>query len=82
MSRLTIEISKEEHRKIKTLAALQGQTIKDFVKSRIFEEDFPEDTDWQEFKAIILNRIRDAENSKITQKTIKDIVKEELSFQK
>lgn len=82
MSRLTIEISNEEHRKIKTLAGLSGQTIEEFVRSRIFEENFEKDNDWQEFKDLMLERILDAENSDINQKSIKDIVKEELSSQK
>lgn len=34
--RLAIEISPEEHRKIKALASYKGQSIKDFVLSQIF----------------------------------------------
>lgn len=45
MSRLTIEVSKEEHHKIKTMASLSGQTIEDFVRSKIFEEDIENNDD-------------------------------------
>ncbi|MBY5959639.1 hypothetical protein KUV50_15910 [Membranicola marinus] len=78
MSRLTIEISKEEHRRIKTLAAMQGQTIKDFVMSRVFENEPVEDEDWQAFKKLLLDRIHDAENNESSHKSIKEIVREEV----
>lgn len=82
MDKLTIEISKEEHRKIKTLAAFNGQTIKDFVMSKIFEEDVIEDSRWQEFENLLQERVFDAKNNKASQKSIMDILKEELSSQK
>jgi uncharacterized protein (DUF1778 family) len=34
MSRLTIEIDPEQHRKIKTLATYTGMTLKDFILER------------------------------------------------
>jgi len=34
MSRLTIEIDPEQHRKIKTLATFAGMSIKDFILAR------------------------------------------------
>ena len=34
MSRISIDVTDAEHRKLKTLAALQGQSAKDFVLER------------------------------------------------
>ena len=36
MSRISIDISEEQHKKIKILAALQHKTIKDFILENIF----------------------------------------------
>lgn len=36
MSRLSIEVTPEEHRHIRVLASLHGQKIRDFVLERVF----------------------------------------------
>lgn len=82
MSRLTIEVSKEEHRKIKTLAAMKGLTIKDFVKSCIFDKERSEDKDWLAFENLLLDRISDAKNNKVIEMSMMDIARRELSSKK
>jgi len=45
MSRLTIEIDPEQHRKIKTLATFSGMTLKEFILSKTLpKKPSPEDT--------------------------------------
>jgi len=39
MTRLTIDISGEEKQQIKTLAALHGKTLKDYVLERVLPPD-------------------------------------------
>ena len=39
MSRLVIDISPEQHRQIKAMAALSGHSIKDFVMQKLFAAD-------------------------------------------
>jgi hypothetical protein len=36
--RLTIEVTEEQHQSIKAMAALRGQSIKDYVLGRLLEE--------------------------------------------
>jgi hypothetical protein len=36
MSRLTIEVTEQQHQRIKALAALQGQSIKEYALQRLF----------------------------------------------
>lgn len=79
MSRLTIEISPEEHQQIKALAALKGQSIKEFVKQKIFQPEKPEDQAWQELKELLTARIKAAEDGRVSDKTIAQIAEEELS---
>jgi hypothetical protein len=39
MSRLTIEIDPEQHRKIKTLATFAGMTLKDFILEKTLQKE-------------------------------------------
>ena len=39
MSRLTIDITSQQHQNLKALAALQGKTIKQFALERLFPAD-------------------------------------------
>ncbi len=39
MSRLSIELNPEQHKKIKTLATLNGISIRNFVLSKIFADE-------------------------------------------
>lgn len=79
MSRLTIEISSEEHQKIKALAALQGKSIKDFVMQKIFSSENSEKDSWQKLRELLTARIRAAEESSVSDKSITQISQEELS---
>lgn len=83
MSRLSIELSAEQHQKIKALAALQGQSIKDFVLSKLFNaysED--EKTATAELEALLLARITPAKNSSVSSKTIQQITDDVLKVDK
>ena len=39
MSRLVIDVSSEQHQKIKALASLQGKSIKDYVLDKILTDE-------------------------------------------
>lgn len=50
MSRLTIEITEEQHQNIKASAALQGQSIKEYAMQRLFSSANGEAQTMQEAK--------------------------------
>ncbi|NNF35586.1 MAG: antitoxin [Saprospiraceae bacterium] len=77
MSRLTIEVTPKQHQHIKSLAAFRGQTIKEYVLSRIFPDD--EDHAYKEFKAFMHNRIAEAEKGELSERSLEDITKDVLS---
>ena len=52
MSRLVIDVSGKQHQQIKSMAALKGQSIKEFVLDRIFIDD--EQDAWNELENILL----------------------------
>lgn len=74
MSRLIIDVSGEQHQKIKTLAALQGKTMRDYVLDRLFPKG--ESQSWEELKELLLARIEEAENSPAADKTFEQLTQE------
>ncbi len=79
MSRLSIEISGRQHQHIKALAALYGQSIKEFVMERLLPDKNEKDQSWQELKQLLSSRIKAAEGGAISANSISQIAKEELS---
>jgi hypothetical protein len=76
MSRLTIEVTPKQHQHIKSLAAFQGMTIREFVLSRIFPDN--EDHAYKEFKAFMQSRIAEAEKGELSERTLEDITNDVL----
>lgn len=79
MSRLTIDITDQQHQSLKALAALQGKTIKQYVLERLFPGDADADQAWQELKKLLGNRINNGLEGNVSTKSIGDILDDELS---
>lgn len=79
MSRLTIDITDQQHQSLKALAALQGKTIKQYALERLFPGDADASQAWQELKAVLENRINDGLAGKVSNKSIGEILDEELA---
>jgi len=79
MSRLTIDITDQQHQSLKALAALQGKTIKQYALERLFPGDADADQAWQELKILLGNRINDGLAGKVSTKNVSEILDEELS---
>ena len=79
MSRLTIEISSQEHKQIKTMAAMSGQSIKDYVMGRLFSANQDEEEAWQELKSFLMNRIEKSQTEETSSKTLTDITNEVIA---
>ena len=76
MSRLSIEITSEQHKKIKALAAIQGKTIKDLIIDRVINANTKdEQKNWHELEKLLLYRI---ENAEVSPKTIEEITEDVL----
>lgn len=78
MSRLTIDITSQQHQNLKALAALQGKTIKQYALERLFPGDTNGDQAWQELKALLDEHINEGLAGKVSTKSIGDILDEEL----
>lgn len=79
MSRLTIDITRQQHQNLKALAALQGKTIKQYALEQLFPGDANADQAWQELKALLSTRISEGMAGQVSTKSVSDIVDEELS---
>lgn len=82
MSRLTIDLTDEQHKHLKAVAALEGKTIRQFATERLFPAGAglsDEDLAWEELKQLLLSRIEDAEKNGFSNRTIDDIFDEVLA---
>jgi hypothetical protein len=78
MRRLTIEVSEQQHQKIKAMAALNGQTLKEYTLTRLFPLTSDEAQAMQELEALLRQRIAAAEQGEISTLGIDAIVADEL----
>lgn len=78
MSRISIEVTSEEHQKLKTMAALQGKSIKDYVIERTLgtEENPGEEAALQELEALLDERIRRAKKGSVSRRTVGEIFRQ------
>lgn len=76
MSRLTIDISDQQHQSLKAMAALQGKTIKQYALERLFPAD---DQTWKELQTLLTNRVNDGLAGKVSDKSVIQILDEELA---
>lgn len=79
MSRLTIDMSDQQHQSLKALAALQGKTIKQYALERLFPGDLEADQTWQELKTLLGARVNDGLAGKLSTKSVGEILDEELA---
>jgi len=83
MSRLSIEISPEQHQKIKALAALQGQSIKDYILNKLFNTNNKnEQAAMEELEKLLLSRIKQAKDAPVSSKTFQQITNSVLKTKK
>jgi len=78
MSRLTIDITDQQHQSLKALAALQGKTIKQYAVERLFPLHSDGDQAWQELKTLLGQRIAEGLAGGVSTKSFDAIVEEEL----
>ena len=79
MSRLTIDLSDQQHSSLKAVAALQGKSIRQYAIERLFPDKSDEDNAWLELKQLLNERIDQALSEPDSTMTIRDIFDEELA---
>lgn len=82
MSRLTIEITEQQHQSIKALAAMQGKSIKEYVMQRLLPLTPDEEQAMQELEDFLKPRIEAVERGEIVSTSVMTIFKETLAASK
>jgi hypothetical protein len=78
MSRLTIDMTDQQHQSLKALAALQGKTIKQYALERLLPASSEGDQAWSDLKDFLMTRIEQGLNGDLAPKSFDQIVDEEL----
>ena len=78
MSRISIDVSEEQHQKIKAMAALQGKSIKNFVLDQTLNT-MDEDNALGELEAFLDQRINHPQKGKISNRPVMDVFQEVYS---
>jgi hypothetical protein len=75
MSRISIDVSPQEHKKLKALAALQGKSIKDFVIERTLGMNGEDNSKGAlaELELLLDERIRAARKGATSKRTVASI---------
>ena len=81
MSRLTIDVTEQQHQALKAMAALEGKTIKQYALERLFPDGAGSDQALQELKNLLGTRIDEALTGKVSAKSVQEILDEELAGQ-
>ena len=79
MSRLTIDITDQQHQSLKALAALQGKTIKQYALERLFPGDADGDLAWKQLRSLLNERIDESLAGKVSSRSVDEILDEELA---
>ena len=84
MPRLSIDITPEEHQKLKAIAALKGQSIKEYVLNRTLGDAPPlgglnEEDAFDALARFLESRIEQARQGELSSKSISDIRREARS---
>ncbi len=80
MSRLSIDITEQQHQSLKAMAALQSKTIKEYALERLFPGDSATNQAFNELKILLSKRINDAISGDVSSKSISEILDEELAL--
>ena len=81
MSRLSIEVTSEQHQRLKAVAALHGKSIKDYVLERALPslpdmESLSEEETLQKLEDFLKPRIKAAERGKASSRSVRQIFKD------
>jgi hypothetical protein len=76
MSRISIDVTDDEHKKLKAMAALRGQSIKDYVIERTLGTDDSENDALMELERMLDNRIRAAKAGAVSRRKPSEIFAE------
>lgn len=80
MSRLTIDVTEQQHKNLKAMAASQGKTIRQYALEKLFPPpSADEELALEDLKALLDHRIGQAERGEIDARSISEIAADYLT---
>ena len=76
MSRLTIDVTEQQHQALKAMAALAGKSIKQYTLERLFPSS--EEQAMQELKTLLQDRLTAAERGDVSALSADEITEEAI----
>lgn len=76
MSRLTIDITDQQHQALKAMAALQGKSIKEYAVERLFPQVGGHEQAMEELLQLLAARVAEASRGEVSTKSISEIAAE------
>lgn len=76
MSRLTIEVTDQQHQSLKAMAALQGKTIKAYATAILFANTLGEDAALHKLKALLTQRMAESAHGAVTAQSFSEIAED------
>lgn len=78
MSRLSIEVTPEQHQRLKAIASLHGQTLKDYILERTLphlpqNEALSKEETLQRLEAFLEPRVAEADRGEIAEGSVEEI---------
>ena len=76
MGRISIDVTDDEHKKLKAVAALRGKSIKAYVLERTLDTDRNDDAALRELEELLDGRIQAAKAGAISRRTATSVFAE------
>ena len=81
MSRLTIDVTEQQHQTLKAHAALEGKTLRQYALERLFPADEVGEQAHEELKALLAERLAEARRGEVVQDSISALAQQALVTQ-
>ena len=78
MSRLTIDVTEQQHQSLKVMAALQGKSIREYALERLFPPASDEEQAFRDLKALLEQRIAESQNGDVVPRSLTQIAEDAL----
>ena len=73
MSRLTIDMTEQEHQALKAMAALEGKSIKQFTLERLFSKETSATSALDQIKTLLAERVAQAQRGELADGSVTEI---------
>lgn len=78
MSRLTIDVTEQQHQSLKAMAALQGKSIREYALERLFPPASDEEQAFRDLKALLEQRIAESQKGEVVVRSLTEIAEDAL----